>query len=31
MVEEGGFDHLAGLFQGNNTSNHSNPLVKKIT
>jgi len=31
MVSEGGVDQLAELFQGNNSSDNSNPVVQKIT
>jgi hypothetical protein len=31
IVSEGGADQLAGLFQGNNAQNTSNPLIKKLT
>ena len=31
IVSEGGADQLAGLFQGNNAQNTSNPLIQKLT
>jgi hypothetical protein len=31
IVSEGGVDQLAGLFQGNNAADKSNPVVQKLT
>tara|TARA_R110002126_G_scaffold90623_2_gene215908 strand:- start:108 stop:668 length:561 start_codon:yes stop_codon:yes gene_type:complete len=31
IVSEGGMDQLAGLFQGNNAADSSNPVVQKLT
>lgn len=31
IVSEGGIDQLAGLFQGNNAQDSSNPVVQKLT
>jgi hypothetical protein len=31
IVSEGGADQLAGLFQGNNAQNSSNPIVQQLT
>tara|TARA_R110000868_G_scaffold340496_1_gene601158 strand:+ start:3376 stop:3939 length:564 start_codon:yes stop_codon:yes gene_type:complete len=31
IVSEGGIDQLAGLFQGNNATNSTNPVVEKLT
>lgn len=31
MASEGGIEQLAGLFQGNNAQNSSNPAVKQLT
>ena len=31
IVSQGGVDQLAGLFQGNNAQNSSNPVVQKLT
>jgi hypothetical protein len=31
IVSEGGVDQLAGLFQGNNAQDSSNPVVQKLT
>lgn len=31
IVAEGGVDQLAGLFQGNNAQNSSNPVVQQLT
>lgn len=31
IISEGGVDQLAGLFQGNNAQNSSNPVIQKLT